>query len=332
MIPRCLALLALLAGGPLKVDGQRFTVQINDPAFPKAQGPRVLWDAAHFNAHLWGDMDAFADVLTKDGFRIAFQRERWTRSPLDSADLVVVAGPLAVDGEVLIAKGAAGDPSRRFEHYWWSDEGRQNAFTSQEVAALVTWVRTGGSLLLILDHAPSADAARLLSEAMGVEVRNSMTWDDGRRPPGYTYTDNRRASHILFSREYASLGDHPILKGRKLSERVDRVATYAGSSVVGPLGSSPLLLLSAESFDYWKNPPERGGDEHRVSAAGRAQAVAFHLGAGRVVVVTEFTPFQARWGVAGDPDGKLGAGMAYAGAQDQQFVTNIARWLAKVIP
>lgn len=69
-----------------------------------------------------------------------------------------------------------------------------------------------------------------------------------------------------------------------------------------------------------------------MSAAGRAQAVAFTLDRGRVVVVAEYTPFQARWGGLGDPDGKIGAGMAYAGADDQQFVINIVRWLAGVIP
>lgn len=304
-------------------EAQQFVVHVSDPAFAAGRGPRVLWDAAHHNEHHWW-MTAFQDVLRKDGFRLAFHSERLTPRAMRSADVVVIPGPLAVHRDSLLAKGAA--------YYWWSDEGRANAFTSQEVAAVVEWVRAGGSLLLILDHAPSADAARMLTDALGVEVRNSMTWDGGRSPPDYGDRDNQRASKILFSREHASLGEHPILRGRNESERVDRVATYVGSSLVGPLGSSPLLLLSPESFDYWRDPPERGGGEHRVSAAGRAQAVAFALDKGRVVVVAEYTPFQATWGGIGDPDRKIGAGMAYAGAQDQQFVTNIARWLARVIP
>ena len=69
-----------------------------------------------------------------------------------------------------------------------------------------------------------------------------------------------------------------------------------------------------------------------MPAAGRAQATAFPLDAGRVVVVAEFGPFVAAWGGPGDPDGKIGVGMAYAGADDRQLVVNTIRWLARVIP
>lgn len=304
---------------------QQFAPHVANPAFPVGKGPRVVWDAGHHNVHHWW-MTAFQEVLKKDGFQLRFRNERWTVNALNSADIVVIPGPLPVSNSSLIAKGD--------DHYWWSDEGGQDAFTAAEILAVVRWVRAGGSLLLIIDHAPAPSASRRLLEALGVDARNAMTWDGGRRPPGYTYlaVDARRASFILFSREYGSIGEHPILRGRNDKEKVDRVATYVGTSLMGPLGSTPLLLLSSDSFDYWKDPPERGGAEHRVSAAGRSQAIAFSLEKGRVVVVGEFSPFQARWGGAGDPDGKIGAGMVYTGAQNQRFVTNVVRWLGRVFP
>jgi hypothetical protein len=305
-------------------NSQQFDPHVPNPAFPVGKGPRVLFDSAHFNFDT--EMSAFFEILRKDGFRVSFQTKPWTPAFLELADIVVISGPLSVSRDSLYAKGN--------DYYWWSDEGRQDAFTSAEILALVRWVRAGGNLLVIVDHAPAPAASRRLLEALGVDARNSMTWDGGRRPPGYTYAavDARRASFILFSREHGSIGEHSILRGRNEGEKVDRVATYVGTSLMGPLGSTPLLLLSDASFDYWKDPPERGGGEHRVSAAGRSQAVAFSLEKGRVVVVGEFSPFQARWGGAGDPDGKIGAGMAYAGAQDQQFVTNVVRWLGRVLP
>ena len=321
-----LATIALLSGLALaSLHAQQFDPRIANPSFPPKTGPRVVIDAAHFN--FAEQTDAFVDVLRSDGFRVSSQTARWNGATLAQTDVLVVMGPLPVDANTLVAKGA--------EHYRWSDDGRQSAFTSAEVLAVVQWVRAGGSLLLVLDHSPFASAARMLLQALGIDVRDSFTWDGNRRPPDYVYgPDNfwQNFSFILFSRDYASLGAHPILEGRNASERVNRVTTYGGSSLVGPVGSSPLLLLSAEAFDYWRDPPERGGASHRVPAAGRAQAVAFPLDAGRVVVVTEFSPFTVVWGGLGDPDGKIGTGMAYAGADDRQFVVNTIRWLARVIP
>jgi hypothetical protein len=304
-------------------NGQEFQAHVANPAFPQGSGPRVLWDAGHQNEHHWW-MSAFHDVIRRDGFRLEFHGGLWESAMLASVDVVIIPGPAAVHRDSLLQKGT--------EHYWWSDEGRSNAFAPEEVAALLDWIDRGGALLLIVDHAPHPDASRLLTEALGVDGRNAMTWDGGRRPPGYPYpaTDPLRASNILFTRENGGLGEHAILTGRDESERVDRVATYVGTSLKGPLGSTDLLQLSAQSFDYWRNPPERGGREHRVSAAGRAQAVAFTIGAGRVVVVGEFTPFQASWSESESGD-RIGRGMAYAGAQDQQFATNIVRWLAGVL-
>jgi hypothetical protein len=315
------AVLALAA-----VHAQQFDTRIANPSFPPKTGPRVVIDAAHLN--FAERTDAFVDVLRSDGFRVSSQTTRWNADTLAQTDVLVVMGPLAVGEKTLVAKGV--------EHYWWSDEGRQSAFTSAEVLAVVRWVRAGGSLLLVVDHSPRPSAARMLLQALGVDVRDSMTWEaNNRRPPGYVYGLQaywQVFSYILFSHDYASLGAHPILEGRNTSERVNRVATYGGSSLVGPVGSSPLLLLSTEAVDFWQDPPERGGARHRVPAAGRAQAVAFPLDAGRVVVVADFSPFTAGPGELGDPDGKIGIGMAYAGADDRQFVVNTIRWLARVIP
>ena len=165
-----------VAGLALALHAQQFDTRIANPAFPPKTGPRVVIDAAHFNfaAHT----DAFVDVLRNDGFRVSSQTTRWNSSTLAQTDVLVVMGPLAVDPNTFFVSA---------EDYWWSDDGRQSAFRSAEVLALVRWVRAGGSLLLVLDHAPFASAARMLLQALGVDVRDSMTWDGNRRPPDYVY-------------------------------------------------------------------------------------------------------------------------------------------------
>jgi hypothetical protein len=313
----CAALVATAA------DAQQFTPQIRQPAFPAGTGPRVLIDAGHFNEERT-DLAPLVELLSRDGFRVSFHESTWTPTALAQADFVVIAGPLSA------ARASMQVASADFA---WSDQARRDAFSTEEVNAITRWVRAGGNLLLLLDEAPVPAATRTLAEALGVEVRNTRTWDAGQRPSGYTYPpDDLSGSYIMFTRERKTIGKHAILDGRNRDEKVDRVATYLGSSLVGPFDGSVLLALSPDAFDYWKDAPERGGAEHRVPAVGRAQAVAFKLDEGRVVVASESGAFQVPAGGAEDPGNTLGKGLAFKGAHNQQFVLNTLRWLGRVLP
>lgn len=311
-----------LVTGP--ADAQRFVAQVKQPSFPAGSGPRVLIDAGHFNDSR-AELAPLIDLLEKDGFRVSFLESAWTPAALSQADLVVISNPLSASRATLRAAGA---------DYAWSDQARRDAFTTEEIVTLTGWVRGGGNLLLLLDEAPVPAAARRLSEALGVEVRNTITWDAGQRPTGYTYpaTDDLRGSYVMFTRERKSLAKHPILDGRNRDEKVDRVATYMGSSLVGPFDGTALLVLTQNAFDYWKDAPDLGGAEHRVPAIGRAQAVAFEMDRGRVVVASESGAFQVPAGGAEDPGDVLGKGLAFKDAQNQQFVLNTVRWLGRVLP
>ncbi len=314
------ACMSLVASG---ADAQQFTPQVRQPAFPTGTGPRILIDAGHFNESR-AELAPLVALLGRDGFRVSFHESTWTVAALSQADLLIMPGPLGVSRESTQAAGS---------DFAWSDQSRRDAFTTEEVVAITRWIRGGGNLLLILDEAPVPAATRTLSEALGVEVRNTRTWDAGQRPAGYTYPpDDLTGSYVMFNRERRTVGKHPILDGRNKDEKVDRVATYLGSSLVGPFDGTALLALSPDAFDYWKDAPERGAGEHRVPALGRAQAVAFKLDQGRVVVVSESGAFQVPAGGAEDPDGKLGKGLAFTGAHNQQFVLNTVRWLGRVLP
>ncbi|MGK2935613.1 MAG: hypothetical protein ACSLFE_10280 [Gemmatimonadaceae bacterium] len=311
----CAALVASAA------DAQQFTPQVRQPSFPSGAGPRVVIDAGHFNEDR-ADLGPLVELLNRDGFRVSFHESTWTATALAQADLVVIAAPLAAARANMQSAG-----------YAWSDQSRRDAFTAEEVVAITSWIRAGGNLLLLLDEAPVPAATRTLAEALGVEVRNTRTWDAGQRPAGYAYApDDLSGSYIMFTRERKTIGKHPIVDGRNRDEKVDRVATYIGSSLVGPFDGSVLLALSSDAFDYWKDAADRGGAEHRVPAVGRAQAVAFKFDQGRVVVASESGAFQVPAGGAEDPDNTLGKGLAFKGAHNQQFVLNTLRWLGRVLP
>jgi hypothetical protein len=141
---------------------------------------------------------------------------------------------------------------------------------------------------------------------MRVNVSLGVTQDDA----------NQMDNGLLFSREKHQLGDHPILNGHNASERVDRVLTFSGQSLKGPSDSVDLLKFSDTAVDL--------GENEQHSAAGRAQAIAFTFGKGRVVVMGAAGDLSAQ--VYGDPPQKMG--MNVPGCDNRKLALNIVHWLS----
>ena len=138
------------------------------------------------------------------------------------------------------------------------------------------------------------------------------------RPPTLRHSEGGDTS-LVFSRQNQLLGDHPITRGRDESERVNRVQTFTGTSVKGPEGSVPILKLADTAVDLAM------GDEKPISAAGRAQGVAFALGDGRVVVMGEAAELSAQ--LVGDEK----FGMNVPGIDNRQLALNIMHWLSGLL-
>ena len=159
-------------------------------------------------------------------------------------------------------------------------EAANPAFTDAECDAVRDWVKDGGALLFITDHAPFGSAAECLAKRFGVSMSKGATSDPANSEGGDTC--------LVFTRQNHLLGDHPITRGRDDSERVNRVQTFTGTSLKGPEGSVPILKLADTAVDHSFD------DDKPVSAAGRAQGMAFSFGKGRVVVIGEAAELSAQ--------------------------------------
>ena len=161
------------------------------------------------------------------------------------------------------------------------DEASNPAFTDAECDAVRDWVKGGGALLLITDHAPMGSAAQCLAKRFDVNLSTGAVGDPKNSEGGETF--------LVFSRQNHLLGDHPITRGRDDSERVNKVQTFTGTSLKGPAGSVPILKLADTAVDH-----SFGDGNKEVSAAGRAQGLAFPFGKGRVVVMGEAAELSAQ--------------------------------------
>ena len=137
----------------------------------------------------------------------------------------------------------------------------------------------------------------------------------------YVTTDpaNETESGLLFSRDKDQLGNRPIMLGRNESERVDRVLTFTGQSLLGPTGSVALLKFADSAIE--------DHDGKSMSAAGRTQGVALRFGRGRVVVMGEAGQLSAQ--VVGNPPEKFG--MNRNDCDNRKMVLNLVHWLSGLL-
>ncbi|MBA3354493.1 MAG: DUF4350 domain-containing protein [Pyrinomonadaceae bacterium] len=281
-------------------DGQQgpdpeFNTTVAHPAYSKNY-PRVIFDEAHNNFHTTtGRYKPFVDLILSDGYNVVPGRKLFAKPSLSTFKILVIAN--ALGAEDMDEEGAD-----------------RSAFTEEECDVVRDWVKGGGALLLIADHAPFGAAAESLGKRFGVEMSKGYTFD----PENYF----KGPSTLIFSRENKRLLDHPITHGRKDSERINQVLTFTGQSLKGPEGSSVLFLLSQTARDK----PDRES-QTSVSAAGSAQGIAFKFGKGRVVVLGEAAMLSAQ--LAGAE--KQPMGMNVAGSDNRQLALNIMHWLSGLL-
>jgi hypothetical protein len=273
-----------------------FDTSVESPAYKK-EGPRVMFDEAHHNFHTTeGRYKPFVDLLMNDGYRVIRNRQPFSKTTLGSYKILVISNALGAEED--------------------DDEGADtSAFTEEEIQAVHDWVKSGGALLLIADHAPFGGAAAALATAFGVEMSKGYTFDKHN-----SVADS--PTHLIFSRDNRLLATHPITEGRNEKEKINVVRSFTGQSLKGPEGSAGILNLSASATDSPSHAAETS-----VSAAGRAQAVALKAGKGRVLVQGEAAMLSAQ--ISGAE--KSAMGMNVPGYDNKQYALNVMHWLSGVL-
>jgi hypothetical protein len=262
----------------------------------------VFLDEAHYNFHTAsGRYKPFVDLITNDGYKVIPSKQKFSKETLRECDVLVISNAL---GSAVMGSPEASKP----------------AFTEEECDAVRNWVRQGGNLLLIADHAPMGAANERLGLRFGVDMSKGYTGDPANRADvggGETI--------IMYNLENKLLGDHAITRGRDDSERISRIISFTGQSLKGPKDSVAFMKLSDTAFDFTPGP--QGSEGTSKSAAGRAQGIALKFGKGRVVVLAEAAMMSAQ--LAGPERRKFG--MNRPGIDNRQLALNIMHWLSGLL-
>jgi len=274
-----------------------FDAKVERPAFTTSH-PKVLIDEAHKNFHTAeGGYKPFANLITNDGYQVSSNREKFQPGVFKGIDILVISNAL---GAIIFLPDAS-----------------KPAFTEPESDSVRDWVRDGGSLLLIADHAPIGEANEILAKRFEVEMSKLHTFDRTHA----SLNEFGNPGWIVYSRENRLLGDHPITQGRNANERINSVTAFTGQSLKGPPGSTAFLRLADTAIDVDRKT------QKEVSAAGRAQGIAMRFGKGRIVILGEAAMITAQT----DGGGKVKFGMNRAGNDNKQLALNIMHWLSGLL-
>jgi hypothetical protein len=266
-----------------------FKPQVARPAFTSS--PVVAIDEGHRNLHTAGGAYApFAGLLRLDGWQVRANAGPITASALAGVKVLVIANAQSAPG------------------------GAASAFTEAECATLRRWVEEGGALLLIADHAPFGTAAETLAGAFGVGMGKGYVFEPSGPPP---------STWLVFDRASGRLADHPITRGRDLSETVKVVRSFTGQSLAPPAGAVNLMRLAPDARE---TPDPQHASLESPPAVGTSQGLAMTLGKGRVVVLGEAAMLSAQV-LTRPAQPPLYAGMNVRGYDNQQFALNLMRWL-----
>jgi len=301
-------------GKPAQVVDVEFHPQVERPEYPTAMGPLVLIDEAHHNMHTAaGRYRHFAELVRMDGYDVRASTESFTADLLAPAKILVISNALHERNKQRTAPGTTD----------WSLP-TPSAFRPDEIEAVVTWVKSGGSLLLIADHMPFPGAAEALAGAFGVRMLNGFAYDGSRESDGDTRSAVRGST--LFSRSDGTLAPHPITDGRSQAEWVDHVATFTGQAFNAEGDVEPLLVFGSEQLSIQTTKAwEFSEDAERLPVAGWYQGLVLRVAEGRVAVFGEAAMFTAQLSSGEQEPMGMNAPVA---DQNPRFILNLMHWLA----
>jgi hypothetical protein len=303
-----------IASAQMVVVDAGFATEVDKPTNTKSH-PKVVFDAFHHNYHKPDGFYApLAALLRSDGYVVLAGNTAFSSAELSGTSVLVVANAL---------------PSK--------DEVAQPVFAKHEIRAIREWVRAGGALLLIADHAPFGTASKPLAGAFGVVMGEGYVFD--------LKNSWQNPTFLVFDRDNGLLGRHWILEGSNPTQRVSRIVAFTGQSLSIPAGASALLRLGNSAYEAASNADvsqalaalKNGTSSdpsfvaHARPVRGPAQAVALDFGKGRVVVAGEAAMFTAQILRISQNGGtqEMRFGMNVPGNDDKQFALNVVHWLSR---
>lgn len=278
-----------------------FDASIAHPKYANGKGPKILFDKGHHNFIVeMGLAKPLMDVATSDGYQVSVDSMKLTKDYLAPYKILVIF------------------PAMPFEFGSKKQVTDEITFTPDELTALHDWVSAGGSLLMFDEHAPIDKSVTPLFNKFGIQLSIGIVADSLNFETNYEMAS--KETLLSFTRSNGLLNtEHPITKGEKAGEQINKIMTYGGGGLTGK-GYTNLFKLSPSATikKYSGSAP---------SGTAESQALAGKFGKGKVVALGDCNGFTAMYVMMKST--KFSAGMQVADYDWKQFAINTLHWLSK---
>ena len=319
-----------------------------DPAYPEGSGPNVCIDEAHFNYHTAGGIFwPFAELLRGDGFRVTRFRSRFRSEVLAECQILMIANAQARANTI-----GFGSPESNWAY------PHASALTREEIGEVISWVRGGGALLLIADHAPLAAAVSDLALLLGVHMLDGYAlasaedrtgnvafgavreevWREGNRLLRELVDLDFDARYRPVLENTGTLALHPVIEGRVPGERIEWIVTYGGQAFLASGAWAPITVFGLNAVSIaplsLNFEDAEWGDGPLFPVAGWLNGATRQLDQGRVAILGEGGMCTAQFD---DLDGEIGGPLVPYGInapqapQNARFCLNVVRWLSGLL-
>jgi len=319
-----------------------------DPAYKEGGGPNVCVDEAHFNYHTAeGLFKPFAELLRGDGYHVTRFRSRFTADALTDCQILLIANAQAEANTI-----GFGSPESNWAY------PHASAFTREEIDEVILWVRGGGALFLIADHAPLPAAVSDLALLLGVHMLDGYAlasaeektatiafgtvreeaWRQAIRLLGELVDLDFNARYQPVLANPGALAANPVVEGRNPRERIEWVVAWGGQAFIASDDWSPITVYGPNAASVaplaFNFEDAEWGDGPLFSVAGWLHGATRKLDQGRVVILGEGGMCTAQFD---DLDGELDGPLVPYGInapqapQNAQFCLNVMHWLSGLL-
>ncbi|MHA1443111.1 MAG: hypothetical protein ACTSPK_14810, partial [Candidatus Heimdallarchaeota archaeon] len=181
------------------------------------------------------------------------------------------------------------------------------AYTTSEIQSIYSWVRNGGSLLLVSDYGPTSSVRIAISGIIGIF--------------GYVFGSYDIFDWDNYNNNYWNLvHDDDCIKPHEITKNITRIESYGTWGIINSPGESQTIITTdSDGTAYWTTPPNYPANNIPILSVCENMGVII----GKIAVLNDAHMFTGMYDSDHDDD------LNIFDSDNEVLALNLFTWLGK---